>query len=354
MQLYLHLWTDLEYFTLLNEGFLLPSGKEQKEIAGFFARHFPGELAENISPQYEVNFQAIKELKRKFWPDVFKKIDGIYYGSDNCEYLIPYVHEVKKALEKFGEFNKKFPPHKVRTFTLVTPYVGNKMLDMLEKTLAYLHENPQKFPVEVVVNDLGVLRLITQKYTSLKITFGRLIHKVLKTPLIDTYGYEVHPSGELIRNKTAQEIEAMKQEIVKWQLKFYASSEWSLPIYRQFLKKHSIGRITVDYMEKREDLYKNYEDIGVDLYYPWALVFTGRLCDTSSVENPARGYYAIDDVCPRTCQRVDVFYKVKTIGYHLIQRGNSAYRSECNLDYVSKDWLENKNNRIIFSPFIPV
>gem|GEM_PF-6192326 len=107
----------------------------------------------------------------------------------------------------------------------MTPYVGNKMLDMLEKTLAYLHENPQKFPVEVVVNDLGVLRLITQKYTSLKITFGRLIHKVLKTPLIDTYGYEVHPSGELIRNKTAQEIEAMKQEIVKWQLKFYASSE---------------------------------------------------------------------------------------------------------------------------------
>jgi len=354
MQLFLHLGTDLEYFKLLNEGFLLPSGKEQKEIAAFFSRHFPGELAENISPQYEVNFQAIKELKRKFGPDVFKKIDGIYYGSDNCEYLIPHVHEVKKALEYFAEFNKNFPPHAPRSFTLVTPYVGDKMLEHLKKTLTYLHEVSLKKPIEIVVNDLWVLKLIHENFPKLRITFGRLIHKILKTPLIDTYGYDVHPSGELIRNKSAQEIEAMKKEIVKWQLKFYASSESSLPVYQKFLHKHSIDRITIDYMEKREDLYKNYDDIGVDLYYPWALVFTGRLCDTSAVENPARGYYATDDVCPRTCHRIDVFYKVKTIGYHLIQRGNSAYRSECNLDYLSQSWYQNPHNRLIFSPFIPV
>jgi len=29
-------------------------------------QHFPGELAENISPQYEVNFMALRELKKKF------------------------------------------------------------------------------------------------------------------------------------------------------------------------------------------------------------------------------------------------------------------------------------------------
>jgi hypothetical protein len=29
-------------------------------------QNFPGELAENISPQYEVNFMAIREIKRKF------------------------------------------------------------------------------------------------------------------------------------------------------------------------------------------------------------------------------------------------------------------------------------------------
>jgi hypothetical protein len=28
--------------------------------------NFPGELAETISPQYEINFMAIREIKKKF------------------------------------------------------------------------------------------------------------------------------------------------------------------------------------------------------------------------------------------------------------------------------------------------
>jgi hypothetical protein len=47
----------------------------------------------------------------------------------------------------------------------------------------------------------------------------------------------------------------MKEEIVKWQLKFYASSEMNLEIYQNFLKKHKISRVALDFMEKREDLY---------------------------------------------------------------------------------------------------
>jgi hypothetical protein len=32
--------------------------------------------------------------------------------------------------------------------------------------------------------------------------------------------------------------------------------------------------VTLDFMEKREDLYKFQENIGIDLYYPWAIIFT--------------------------------------------------------------------------------
>jgi hypothetical protein len=28
--------------------------------------NFPGELAANISPQYEINFMAIREIKKRF------------------------------------------------------------------------------------------------------------------------------------------------------------------------------------------------------------------------------------------------------------------------------------------------
>ncbi|MDD4151828.1 MAG: hypothetical protein PHR68_04400 [Candidatus Gracilibacteria bacterium] len=354
MEFFLYIGTNLEYFKLLNEGNLLSKGKSDRDLASFFMQNFPGELAQSISPQYEINFMAIREIKKRFGQEVFDKIDGIYYGSDNCEYLIPYKNELEEAMELFREFNKNFPPHKTRTFTLVTPYVGNKMLAKLEESLEYLNSLNIKNPLEIVVNDLGVLRLINTKYTNLKPVFGRLIHKLLKTPLIDTYGYGVHPAGELIKNKKASEIQVLKDEIIKWQLKFYSSREISLQEYRGFLERYKIERVAIDFMEKREELYKDSSNIGIDLYYPWALVFTGRLCDTSSIENPERGNYAIDDICPRTCNRYDIFYKLKTVGYNLIQRGNSAYRSELNLDYLPDEFIQEGKNRFIFAPFITV
>lgn len=355
MNLHIHIWTNLEYFKLLNEWFLLSTGKTDREIADFFIRNFPWELAETISPQYEINFISIREMKKKFWNEVFNKIDWIYYWSDNCEYLVPYLHEIKEAIELFREFDKKYPPHKIRTFTLVTPYVWDKMMEKLKETLDYLNNLKIKNQIEVVVNDFWVLNLIKKNYKNLNIIFWRLIHKLLKTPLIDTYWYNVHPAWESIKNKKIQEIQKMKDEIIKWQLKFYSSSEVSLDIYKNFLYRFNIKRVALDFMEKREDLYNSdFNPIWIDLYYPWALVFTWRLCDTSRIETPSRWFYAIDDICPRTCNRYDIFYKVKTVWYKLIQRWNAWYRSQVNLDYLGDKFLENKNNRFVFAPFITV
>jgi len=272
------------------------------------------------------------------------------------------------------------------------------MLGFLEESLDYLNNLNIKNPIEVVVNDFWVLNLLHKKYTNIKPIFGRVIHKLLKTPLIDTFWYEVHPAWELIKNKSEQEIKVLRDEIIKWQLRFYNSAEISLDIYQSFLKRFWVERVAIDYMEKREELYKNYEwkitnyklienkvcdseqlfaesymsekttkqsiknpeinsgwlSIGIDLYYPWALVFTGRLCDTSAIENPTRWYYATDDICPRTCNRYDIHYKIKTVWYKLLQRWNAWYRSEINLDYLKEDFIKNENNRLIFAPFVAV
>jgi hypothetical protein len=64
--------------------------------------------------------------------------------------------------------------------------------------------------------------------------------------------------------------------------------------------------------------------------------------------------YAVDDICPRTCDKYDVSYKVKTVWYKMLQRWNAWYRSELNLDLLSESFIQNKNNRLIFSPFITV
>jgi hypothetical protein len=64
--------------------------------------------------------------------------------------------------------------------------------------------------------------------------------------------------------------------------------------------------------------------------------------------------YATDDICPRTCNRYDVFYKIKTAGYKMVQRGNAGYRSEVSLDFLTDDFVSHENNRIVFAPFISV
>ncbi len=356
MNLHVHLWTNLEYFNILNKWFLLSQGKKDRELAWFFMENFPWELAETISPQYEINFMAIRELKRKFGSEYFNKINGIYYWSDNCEYLVPHKKELEKAIEKFKEFNKNYPPHMVRSFTLVTPYVWNEMLKRLEESLKYLNELKIKNPLEIVINDFGTLRLINKKYTNLKPIFWRIIHKLLKTPLIDTYGYKAHPAWELIKNKSQQEKLKLREEIVKWQMRFYNSAEVNLKEYQSFLNKFSINRVTLDYMQKRKNLYDNsrFPKVWIDLYYPWAIIFTWRLCDTAAIELETKWMYATDQVCPRICNKYDIFYNIRTTSYKMIQRWNAWYRSELNLDFLKDDFMKNQNNRLIFSPFIPV
>jgi hypothetical protein len=228
------------------------------------------------------------------------------------------------------------------------------MLKRLEEDLEYLNNLKIKNKIEVVVNDFWVLNLLNNKFKNLNICFGRLLHKQLKTPLVDTYWYDVHPSWELIKNKTKSEKDELKKEIIKWQMKFYNSSEVWLDLFKNFLNKFWVRNVAIDFMQNREDLYKNYNWVWIDLYYPWALIFTWRLCDTSAVENEKRWYYAIDDICLRTCNRYDISYKIKTVWYKMIQRWNSGYRSEIDLSNLNEDFVKNNDNRLVFSPFVPV
>jgi len=354
MNLYIHLPTNLKIFELFveNKDYILWwNSKSEREIAGFFLKNFPGEVMNELSPQYETNFVSLRKLKQ-IDKNITNNIQGIYYGSDNCEYLSPTKQEVEKALELYEQANKKYFFKKWKKgFVLVTPYVWWKMLERLKESLSFLNE---KWKFEVVVNDLWVLRYIQKSCPNLKVIIWRVFHKLLKTPLVDTYWNHAHVPGEKMKNATPQQIEIYQQEIVKNQNEFYNSIELSLPYYVKFLEKNNIERVWTDFMANREKLYKKDYKKWIDLYYPWALVFTWRLCDTSAIENPERWNYALDEVCPRTCFRYDLFYKLKTVWYDLIQRWNSAFRNEIDIEKLDEKFIYNKENRIVYAPFISV
>lgn len=354
MQLYIHLPTNLKLFELFveNKDYILGwKSSDEKNIAGFFLQNFPGEVMEELSPQYEVNFVSLRKLKQ-IDNNIANNIQWIYYWSDNCEYLSPTKQEVEKALQLYEQANKKYFFKKWKKgFVLVTPYAWGKMLERLKESLDYLNEQG-KF--EVVVNDLWVLRHIQKNCPNLKPILWRVFHKLLKTPLVDTYGNHAHVPGEKMKNTTPEQIDILQQEIVKNQNEFYNSIELSFKPFVRFLEKNNIPRVGTDFMSKRAKLYQKDYEKWIDLYYPWALVFTWRLCDTSAIENPERWNYAVDEICPRTCRRYDLFYKLKTVWYDLIQRWNAAFRSEIEIERLSEKFIYNKNNRIVYAPFISV
>ena len=354
MNLYIHLPTNLKLFELFveNKDYLVGwNSKNEKQIAEFFLKNFPGEVMDELSPQYEINFLAIRKLK-KFDNNIFNRIQWIYYWSDNCEYLSASVWEIQKAYDLFVKAKKKY--YFQWWFVFVTPYVWDKMLQQLKEWLVWLNQKATKKWIEVVVNDLWVLNFVLKECKNLKPIIGRLLHKLLKTPLVDTYWNHAHVPWILMRNKKPAEIEQIQKEIIKNQEEFYNSVEASFQPFVNFAEKKWIKRVGIDFMWKRRKLYQKDYKLWIDLYYPWAIVWTGRLCDTSAINQPARGHFAIDDVCPRTCWKYDLFFKLKTVWYKLIQRWNSWFRSEIDIDNLSEQFLFNPKNRLIFAPFVAV
>lgn len=354
MKLYIHLPTNLKVFQLLveNKDFILGwNSKNEKEIAQFFLNNFPWEVMETLSSQYEANFVTMRKLKQ-IDKNIANNIQWIYYGSDNCEYLVPTKMEIEKALDLYEQANKKyFFKQWKRGFVLVTPYVGNAMLQRLKETLDFLNT---KWNFQVVVNDLGVLRYIQKNCPNLQIIVWRIFHKLLKTPLVDTYWNHAHVSGESMKNSSAEQIAHKQQEIVANQNDFYDSLELSFKPYLKFLQKNEIARVWVDFMNKRSKMFDEKYWAEIDLYYPYACVFTWRLCDTSAIQNEERWNFATNEPCPRTCRKFDVFYKIKTVWYKLLQRWNSWFRLEQDIENLNTDFLYKQDSRLVYAPFVTV
>lgn len=330
---------------------------DDRQLAWWFLKNLPWEVYENLSPQYELQVISSMQIRKLLWWWIFKNIKWIYFWSEQCEFLLPTIEEIKKAVELLKEFDKKYVSKDIKRFVFVTPYYWNiSIRKRLIEDLKYLDENavyinPKTKNVEVVINDFWTLKLL-KDYPNLVPIMWRLLIKTLKNPIVDTLGLEknVHVPGELMKNKSQEEIDEIKKHIAQNQIKWYARSALNNEYYKKFLAKYNISRAWLDYLENRKSLYE--QDFDIDVYYPYSIVFVGRLCDTSAVENIKRWYYPIDEVCPRTCMKYDLFIKnFETVWYKLLQRGNAKFKSGVELE-LSPETVERYENRLVYTSLI--
>lgn len=330
---------------------------DDRQVAHWFLKNLPWEVYENLSPQYELQVISSMQIRKVLWWWIFKNIKWIYFWTEQCEFLLPNVEEIKKAVELLKEFDKKYVSKDVKRFTFVTPYYGNLSIrKRLEEDLIYLNENasyinPKTKNVEVVINDYWTLNLL-KHYPNLVPVMWRLLIKTLKNPIVDTFWLEknVHVPWEMMKNKSQQEIEEIKKHIAQNQMKGFSRSTLTNDYYKKFLTKYNIERAGIDYIENRKWLYD--VDVNIDIYYPYGVVFVWRLCDTSAIDNIKRWYYPIDEVCPRTCMKYDLFIKnFETVWYKLLQRWNAQYKSATQLE-LEQSTIDKYDNRLVYTPLM--
>ncbi len=330
---------------------------KDRDIATRFMKNFPWEIYEELSPQYEIQVQSSIKIKNILGDNVFKNIKWIYFGSEQCEFLLPTLNETKQAIKLWKDFDKKYVSKDIKQFTFLTSYYWNpKIRERLIDNLKYLNENaysinPKTKIVEIVVNDFGTLNLI-KDYDNLKPIIGRLMAKTLKNPIVDTYWLEknIHIAGNQMKNKSDDEILNLKKELADNQRKWFSRSALDNEFYIKFLNNLDINRAGLDFLEWYNDLYK--PNIKIDIYYPYALIFVWRLCDTSAIENIKKWYYPTDAVCSRTCWKYDLSIKnIETVWYKIIQRWNAQFKTQINLWFDQKTIIKY-DNRLIYTPLI--
>ena len=331
-----------------------------KEIAEWFSKTFVGELAEEISPQYEIQVKSLSAIKKVFWKDAIKKmLDGIYWGTEQCEWLVPTLRETKDAIEQFKKFNKEHISHKKLNFVFLTSYWGSPIVkSRLEENFAYLDSNayainPNSKKVEVVVNDVGTLILL-KKYPNLIPVFWRLFGKTLKMPLVEANGWEdaVKIPGEIMKNKTPEEIKQIREEITHNQKKMLSRTALHTPQFWSFAEWQGVKRASLDYNERYPDMFTDHTHT-IDVYYPYGIIFVWRLCDTCWVKDIERSYYPLDRPCARECKKFDLFIKnFDPNTYKTFQRGNAQYMSNVDLSAIKGLIASDLEHRLIYTPLI--
>ena len=293
------------------------------------------EIYELIDLNHKTNQTSLTTIKNYMYKDLglnyYDHIEGIYYGQETCENLIPTVGQIQKVYE-FCNTNEY-------RFTFVTPYVAPKGIVKLSGCLEYLNGLSEN--IEVVVNDYGVLQLIVTRYKNLIPVLGRLLTKLKRDPRFTISGYDI-ASSEIKKLKTVE----------KNQQKVLQTASLDIKVYQDLLKEKGIARVGIDSVSQGliKAVIKKW-DFPVDLYWPWTYSTSGRNCAIAAHTQPGKSFHPTDEPCHFQCKEFDFALTSDKRMFKTLQRGNAVW---INSESLWSDVLSSGFERLIYQPYIPV
>ncbi len=290
MKLYIKIPT-IEVFHNLHK--LLPIKESLIKTKINFSLENLGEIA-----PYKTNILALEFLKEYFDKVPFSKnINGIYFGSETCENLLPKVSELQEVYEycRANHIN----------LALMTPPIINNM-EVLEPLLDFVAQKD----IELIINDYGVLELSKEKALVNSIILGRLLLKRQKNPLMKLYEPSLDDGS-------------------------FHSTELSIEEFGEFMKGFGISRASVDGNYDFEGETLEEKSFYKDYYFPYTYLSMMSRCNLC------------DDMCRRQCQNMDIHYNSYNKNKSIIQRANGIYFISYNFS-LSKDFVKKRRNRLVF------
>ena len=225
--------------------------------------------------------------------------DGVRFGSEFCEYVLPNLGILEKAYELACEGEKEF--------TYVTPRLSNAGIEKLREQFPLLNE---KGEVSVVVNDFGALNIL-EHYPNLHPHLGRNLFLV---PARSAWA-----EGHIQRQEPSS-------EIGRWLRSLYSTTSLNYRATIELYHSYGCQRADVDWIPRILPslgfLMENELSLSVHLHLV-PVTFT-RKCHMARFlgeESP--------ETCSRPCLRRAFVLKneaLKEYGLDFFLNGNTVFR----------------------------
>lgn len=242
--------------------------------------------------------ESKNESDQKLIKQIMEKAARLYIGNQFCHNLFPEKEIMFQLMEKVSEKQKKI--------TLVFTYLREELLKKTENLLEEIYQwsKNKDVPLEILINDFGMLSMVGGKEDYFSICYGTLLNKRRKDP---RYQY---------KNSSEEEWKCLEENSL------------NVKEYRDFLIEQGITRLEyessgyplklpdiicdeykthLDAFEKKNGLEvssqkKNMHGQGISMHLPLYQTNTSQFCTLHAIcKNQDRGKQEFIQNCPKYC-----------------------------------------------------
>lgn len=226
----------------------------------------------------------------------------LYIGDEFCVNRLPRVGELETTLGLARE--------KGLAVTLVTPVLTDAGIRSCTGLFDVLCQWDRA--AEVVVNDLGVLCYVKNRYPGFRLAMGRLFNKGVKDPRLDS------------RLEPGLDPQDRVREVVN-------SATFDQPNFHALARSLGVTRLEQDLFPHSDPGAP--EPAGLDrfgrldrsVYFPFGYVTTGRACFTAGLTRNPHTPFAYGADCPAPCTRRGMKLSHPRMDLTLFQMGNTIF-----------------------------